>query len=271
MKKRLLSAGAAVALITGAFAVPALAQDPVASPGLPGESIMPGNGEPSPFGSFAPVDADQPHPAHIHDGLCPEPGEVAKPLSDLVIGTDQAVGVPSAVPVEVSASRVDMSLDDILSAERSINVHESADAMDAYIACGDIGGQMLGDDALAIGLSELNGSGHRGVAWLQDNGDGSTNVQVFLINESFLDGDPGQGGVDASMEPGQSMAPGASMAPDQTTVPVTTTVPQETIVPQPTTIPSEVPVMTTVPSEVPAMTTVPAGSPAPAESAAPAS
>ena len=270
MDRRLLSAGAAVALISGAFALPALAQDPVASPGMPGQSALPGNGEPSPFGSFAPVEADPPHPAHIHDGLCPEPGEVVQPLSDLVIGTDAAVGVPSATPVEISASRVEMSLDDILSAERSINVHESQDAMDVYIACGDIGGQMLGDNALAIGLSELNDSGHRGVAWLQDNGDGSTNVQVFLINETFVEGDGGQGGVDASMEPGQSMMPGASMGPDQTTVPVTTTVPEETILPQPTTVPSEVPVMTTVPSEVPAMTTVPAGSPAPAGSAAPA-
>jgi hypothetical protein len=270
MDRRLLSAGAAVALISSAFALPALAQDPVASPGMPGQSVLPGNGEPSPFGSFAPVEADQPHPAHIHDGLCPAPGDVVQPLSDLVIGTDAAVGVPSATPVEVSASRVEMSLDDILSAERSINVHESQDAMDVYIACGDIGGQMLGDNALAIGLAELNGSGHRGVAWLQDNGDGSTNVQVFLINESFVEGDGGQGGVDASMAPAESMNPDASMTPAETTVPVTTTVPQETIVPQPTTVPSEVPVMTTVPSEVPAMTTVPVGSPAPAASAAPA-
>lgn len=266
MDKRLLSAGAAVALASAAFALPTFAQDPAAS-GMPGASILPmaspDAGGPSPFGSFAPVQADLPHPAHIHDGLCPEPGDVVKPLSDLVIGTDAAVGVPSAIPVEISTSTVDMSLDDILSAERSINVHESQDAMDTYIACGDLGGQMLGDSSIAIGLSELNGSGHRGVAYLQDNGDGSTNVQVFLINEALVEGVTGG-------EPGASAAPEASVTPGETTVPVTTTVPEETILPQPTVVPSEVPVMTTVPSEVPAMTTVPEGSAAPVASAAPA-
>src|SRR5262249_37713045 len=36
---------------------------------------------------------------------------------------------------------------------------------------------------LVIGLGELNGSGYSGVAWLHDNGDGSTTVSVFLTEK----------------------------------------------------------------------------------------
>ena len=71
MNKRSLLAGASIALLTGSFATAALAQSPDAGA------------------------VDLPHPAHIHDGLCPTPGDVAQPLSDLVIGTDAAMGAAS--------------------------------------------------------------------------------------------------------------------------------------------------------------------------------
>lgn len=57
MHKRSMFVGASVALLAGALATTAIAQD---------------------AGTV-----DPPHPAHIHDGLCPEPGDVAQPLSDL--------------------------------------------------------------------------------------------------------------------------------------------------------------------------------------------
>jgi len=277
MDKRSLLAGASVAMLTAAFATSAFAQSPAASPlgvGAPIASAAASQGVPA--ASLAVENVDPPHPAHIHDGLCPKPGNIVQPLSDVVVGTDKPVGVASAIPVEVSASKVPMSLNDILNGQRSINVHASADDMNTYIACGDIGGQMLGTNAIAIGLAELNGSGHQGVAWLQDNGDGSTNVQVFLINTKLQISGTGSGGAGASAAPQTSGAPAASTNPGTTTVPVTTTVPEQTVLPQPTVIPSEVPVMTTVPSVVPSvvasivpsvvpeMTTVPVGSPAPA-------
>lgn len=156
-----------------------------------------------------------------------------------MIGTDELVGVASATPVEIRSTTVQLALDDILAGEHSINAHQSADEMDLYIACGDIGGQMLGEDGLAIGLAEQNGSGHQGVAWLNDNGDGTTQILVFLMETTLVAGPDG------------SPAPGESMTPDETTVPVTTTVPEATVVPMETTVPSEVPAMTTVPSIVP--------------------
>jgi len=241
MDKRLIVTGAASALLTAALATTALGQSPAPLASPLASPMAQGSQAPAPLESIPAVQADPPHPAHIHNGLCPKPGDIAQPLNDLVIGTDQPVGVASAFPVEVSVGTVPMSLNDILASEHSINVHQSADAMDKYIACGDIGGHMLGDNALAIGLNELNGSGHRGVAWLQDNGDGSTSVNVFLINESFV------------TEPGQGGTPSASGNPTETTVPVTTTVPQATVLPIQTTVPSQVPVMTVVPSIVPSV------------------
>ncbi len=60
-----------------------------------------------------------PHPAHIHAGSCPEPGDVVAALSDVsfdmnVDGTASAkvepVGQASAIPVEASVTTVPLAL-----------------------------------------------------------------------------------------------------------------------------------------------------------------
>lgn len=58
------------------------------------------------------------------------------------------------------------------------SVHESAENIQNYIACGDITGLEIG--GLQIELAELNGSGYRGIASLTDNGDETTTVTVVL-------------------------------------------------------------------------------------------
>ncbi len=131
------------------------------------------------------------HPAHIHAGTCAQLGDVVAPLSNvsgaaLVNGTPMAgepQGPASAIPVEVSITTVSMALADIISGGHAINIHESAENIGTYIACGDIGGSLIGTSDLAIGLGELNNSGYSGVAWLHDNGDGTTTVYVFLTEE----------------------------------------------------------------------------------------
>ena len=55
----------------------------------------------------------------------------------------------------------------------------SADEIGTYIACGDIAGQVVGNE-LQIELRELNGSGYQGQATLTDNGDGTMTVTVVL-------------------------------------------------------------------------------------------
>jgi len=133
-----------------------------------------------------------PHPAHIHSGTCATLGDVVFPLSDVggpmadASGTPMAgmpMGPSSAIPAQVSVTTVDADLNTIVSGGHAINVHESAENIGNYIACGDIGGEMMGSD-LAIGLGELNGSGYSGAAWLHDNGDGTTTVTVVLTHTS---------------------------------------------------------------------------------------
>ena len=151
-----------------------------------------------------------PHPMHIHTGGCGDAlGEVVFPLNDSGMGADgETMGSSSAIPVDGSVTTVEAPLADIVAAEHAINVHESADAMGNYIACGAIGGTMMGESDLAIGLGEQNESGYSGIAWLHDNGDGTTEVRVFLTEKDAgggMDhdmGTPDDSADDASAEGG---------------------------------------------------------------------
>jgi Cu/Zn superoxide dismutase len=66
-------------------------------------------------------------PAHIHPGTCanldPAP---AYPLPNVENGSSEAT--------------VDVTLGELTSGEFAVNVHESNDAADVYVACGDITG-----------------------------------------------------------------------------------------------------------------------------------
>ena len=137
------------------------------------------------------------HPAHIHSGTCETLGDVVFPLNDLTspetMGTPMAGmastpmagmdATPMAEMGEVvaqSTTTVEASLEDILGAEHAINVHESAENIDVYIACGDITGTADGGQ-LQIELEEVNASGYHGMAMLMDAGDGTTRVDVWLM------------------------------------------------------------------------------------------
>ena len=158
------------------------------------------------------------HPAHIHSGTCDAIGDVVFPLENVASegmmgtpmagdddsGMSEAEGTPMAGSddeemagddedmtgddsdmmgevVAMSTTTVDASLDDILAAEHAINVHESAEAIDVYIACGEITGT-ADNGQLQIALEELNDSGYTGEAMLMDNGDGTTTVDVMLMH-----------------------------------------------------------------------------------------
>src|SRR5215213_7705787 len=126
---------------------------------------------------------DPPHPAHIHSGTCDDLGDIVYPLTDIALETaGEAFGAASAVQVEESDTTIDAALTDILAAPHAVNIHESADAIQNYIACGDIGGRVI-DGELAIGLQELHGSGHQGVAILDGSDADTTTVTVYLSNQ----------------------------------------------------------------------------------------
>lgn len=152
------------------------------------------------------------HPAHIHAGACPTPGDVLFPLNN--VGGETAMngspmsgemmGAASAIPVDFSETSVQSPLADLLGGEHAIVVHESADNIGNYILCGDLGGMVMGGTDLAVGLGELNDSGYSGIAWLHDNGDGTTSVKLFTTESGGMgDQDMGTPGDSSSAAGGE--------------------------------------------------------------------
>ena len=134
-------------------------------------------------GAQTPVADAESHPAHIHSGSCDSLGDVVHPLTNVEGVSGDAVGAESAHAIKTSRTYVDAPLQEIIDGGHAINVHESEDAIDVYIACGDIGGVLVeegGRQHLIVALGELNDSGHTGIAWLGDDGD-RTEVVVTLI------------------------------------------------------------------------------------------
>jgi hypothetical protein len=121
-------------------------------------------------------------PAHIHAGNCVELGDVVVPLTDLSAPVSENVGQANrATPAESSFTNVPMTLDAILGADHAINVHLSAERIDTYIACGELGGAINATGALVVGLREESISGYTGIAFLSPGADGaSTDVSVFI-------------------------------------------------------------------------------------------
>lgn len=66
----------------------------------------------------------EPQPAHIHTGMCPKPGAVVYPLTNVVGGKSETV--------------VDSKLADLLKGGMALNVHKSAKEASVYTACGDL-------------------------------------------------------------------------------------------------------------------------------------
>ncbi len=141
------------------------------------------------------------HPAHIHEGTCddlnPKP---AFPLTNvgemgMMGGTPEAddaamemgepTGAETAFGVETSYTMVDAALEEIVEGGHAINLHESKENIEVYIACGDIGGRietgpgMDEGGTLVVGLGELNDSGYAGIAVLEGKGD-QTEVVIYL-------------------------------------------------------------------------------------------
>lgn len=116
------------------------------------------------------------HPSHIHEGTCAELDPApAFPLSNVEpVAPDAAEG-----SVETGMTTVEVSLDDILTSPHAINIHESAENAGNYIACGDLTGSVV-DGTLAIALTVQNDSGYAGVAVLESNDSGGTDVSVYL-------------------------------------------------------------------------------------------
>jgi hypothetical protein len=148
----------------------------------------------------------QAHPLHIHLGTCAELGDVLFPLGviseDLMVNGSAAagdeVGTVSGDPVMLNVTVVDASISDLVDSEHAINIHQSEEDIQTYIACGDIGGTLINDTGLAFQILPLNDSGFSGLAWLNETDDGNTTVYTFLTQDA---------GAGTGAQPEESMAP----------------------------------------------------------------
>ncbi len=139
--------------------------------------------------SFAqtPQADEAPHPVHIHSGTCAELGDVVVPLADVAAPAEEKLeGPATAHEVKVSQTIVDMPLQEIIDGGHAVNAHLSAEEIDVYIACGDVGGEVITDPSgrteLFFGLNEANDSGHTGVVRMGVGDDpNTTEVAVMLI------------------------------------------------------------------------------------------
>ena len=201
-------------LAAGAISVLALVG---ASPSVLAQQESPAAESPSPDGAAATA-----HPLHIHSGTCDQLGDVVFPLgevsTDLMINGEAAgndmVGSVTEQDVALNVTVVAATIADLTSNDHAINIHRSEDAMDDYIACGDIGGTLIGGDSLVIRLNPLNDSGYIGFALFQEGDDGNTTVYSMLTDTGAMTGSM-DGATDQSPEgsPAASMAP-ESMAPE---------------------------------------------------------
>ena len=148
---------------------------------------------------------EAPHPIHIHSGTCDNLGDVVFPLTDVKLNTAGESFGSVAIPVEESETEVAVTLSDLLSSPHAINIHESADAIQNYIACGNIGGRVVDGD-LEVGLREINGSGHFGVAKL-DGDDDHVDVEIYLAWDKEQ---AGGGTADAAAPAAATTAPAAA-------------------------------------------------------------
>lgn len=115
--------------------------------------------------------------AEIIEGSCDTAsGSSVYELLD-VEADEGMTAVPPAALMGRSVTTVESSLQDLIDTRHSIVVRASIDDP-SIVACGEIGGNLQGDE-LAAGVRERNNSGFSGVSLLRGT-NGSTLVYVFL-------------------------------------------------------------------------------------------
>jgi len=136
------------------------------------------------------------YPSDLHSGDCDNlSAEPVERLADLLL-PDWVAGLTEdddtnivaedfgnpPIPVAVATTEVNIPLADIVAGKHAIDVDSpNPDDPDGAVACGNIGGVVDEHGDLFVGLSESDDSGHAGVAWLHDNGTGTT-IVVFLAH-----------------------------------------------------------------------------------------
>jgi hypothetical protein len=160
------------ASIGGNHGVLSLAQEGEATPATP---ATPGSVD---FGQLVAQ-----RPAEVLAGSCDEPGETIASMTPLEFSEGEAEGQGAAIEAEGSYTTIPVPLESLLSGETNITVFLSDEASETVVACGEIGGVRSEGGSLVIKLSERNGSGFNGIAFLTPGDPGTTGASVFLAGE----------------------------------------------------------------------------------------
>jgi len=126
------------------------------------------------------------HPAKIHEGTCEALARVAYLLTGVGAAVDldqQPIATPAAVNLEssyqimTSETTIPAPMETLLTGDHAVMVYDSDENLQA-VACGTIGGAMLGD-TLVVGLAEMGVPGHTGMVLFRPDGD-QMSVTILL-------------------------------------------------------------------------------------------
>jgi hypothetical protein len=155
-----------------------------------------------------PAPAEPPHPVHIHKGSCAALGDIVYPLNDIVTydvtkaftfgpaATPEAgamasppasAGIAVTAPVLFSWTHIAAEVPDLVEGGYAVNAHESMANIGHYIACGDIPQCTVACQTVTgvvVDLAPLNRSGYFGVASIEADRAGGSDVAVFLFHPS---------------------------------------------------------------------------------------
>jgi hypothetical protein len=122
-------------------------------------------------------------PVEVLSGSCDEPGETIATLTPLEIPEGEAQGQGGAIEAESSYTTIPIPLESLLSGQTNITALLSEEASETVVACGEIGGVLSEGGSVVVKLSERNGSGFSGIAFLAPGDPGTTGASVFLAGE----------------------------------------------------------------------------------------
>jgi hypothetical protein len=122
-------------------------------------------------------------PAQIVAGGCAAPGEAVAALTPLTTPEGEAQGQGEAIEAERSYTIVPLPLEDLLAGQTSVEVLLSAEESEVAIACGELGGAQGETGSIVVKLSERNGSGFSGIAFLAPGEPGTTGASLFLAGQ----------------------------------------------------------------------------------------
>ncbi|MCC6312402.1 MAG: hypothetical protein IT337_00195 [Thermomicrobiales bacterium] len=125
----------------------------------------------------------QDRPVQLYEGRCADLGARLDDLelNDATVPEGDRIGSESGVSAETAFSRLPQTLDALTDSPHVIVVARSVDEPDVWLVCGDIGGALDENGALAIGLTQVDASGYAGIAFLAEDAERDrTNLSVFI-------------------------------------------------------------------------------------------